>query len=389
MVHALHIVAGLDAAHGGPSYSIPKLCRSLAEIGADIDLYSVKGRDPPFGDEINGSYRVRHFDWNYRGVPILQDLRWSSGLRTAVLAAATRAEIIHDHGIWLMPNVHAGRAAARSRKPLIVSPRGMLAPAALAFSRAKKRIFWQLVQGPAIREAACFHATTEQEYEEIRAFGLLSPVAVIPNAIDLPPACVRSAAPADRGRTVLSLGRLHPIKGLDRLIWAWAKVEGRYPDWRLRIVGPAEQSYDHTLRELVTSLGLSRVSIEGPLYGDLKTAAYRASDLFVLATLTENFGIAVAEALATETPVISTWGAPWARLESERCGWWVDHGVEPLAAALADAMAMPYEALRAMGVRGRVWMTRDFSWYQVAREMLNVYRWLARGAEPPATVRFA
>jgi len=389
MVHALHVVAGLDAAHGGPSYSVPKLCRSLAEIGADIDLYSVKGRDHRSNGEISGSYRERQFDWDYERVPILRALRCSSGLTTALRAAARRAEIIHDHGIWLLPNVQAGWVAARAQKPLIVSPRGMLAPKALAFSSTKKRIFWQLVQGPAIRDAACFHATSEQEYEEIRAFGLSNPVAVIPNAIDLLIPRPHAKGPADRERTVLSLGRLHPKKGVDHLIRSWAKVEGRFPDWRLRIVGPAEHSYDRVLRRLVSSLDLSRVSIEGPLYGKLKAAAYCAADVFVLPTLNENFGIAVAEALAAGTPVISTRGAPWAGLESERCGWWIDDGVGPLATALANAMAMSPEALRTMGAHGRNWMVRDFSWDRVAGEMLNVYWWLARGAKPPSTVRFS
>jgi glycosyltransferase involved in cell wall biosynthesis len=387
MVHALHIVAGLDAAHGGPSYSVPKLCRSLAEIGADIDLYSVQGRDPPRSDEIGNRYREHYFDCNFDHIPILRDLRWSSGLMRAACETASRAEIVHDHGIWLLPNVQAGRVAARSKRPLIVSPRGMLAPTALAFSRVKKRVFWQLVQAPAIRNAACFHATSEQEYEEIRAFGLNSPVAVIPNAIDIPPARLDAATPHDRKRTVLSLGRLHPKKGLEHLIQAWAGVEEKFPDWQLRIVGPAEQNYDRRLDGLVASLGLSRVTVEGPLYGKLKTEAYGAADLFVLASLNENFGIVVTEALATGIPVIATRGAPWAGLETERCGWWVDHGVGPLAAALANAMAMTHEALKTMGGRGRKWVARDFSWNHVAGEMLKVYRWLARGCTPPDTIR--
>ena len=140
MVHALHVVAGLDAAHGGPSYSIPKLCRTLAEIGAEIDLYSVKGQDPRCNGEIGDNYRERYFDWDYIRVPVLRNLRWSSDLSAALRAATTHAEIIHDHGIWLLPNVQAGRAAARSHTPLIVSPRGMLAPTALAFKPLEARV---------------------------------------------------------------------------------------------------------------------------------------------------------------------------------------------------------------------------------------------------------
>src|SRR5207302_10654584 len=119
-------------------------------------------------------------------VPVLRGLRRSSGLSKALERAAPATDVIHNHGLWLMPNVAAGWAAARARRPLVVSPRGMLAPAALAFSALKKRAFWRLLQGPAVRQAACLHATSEQEYQEIRAFGLANPVAIIPNGIDLP-----------------------------------------------------------------------------------------------------------------------------------------------------------------------------------------------------------
>ena len=211
--------------------------------------------------------------------------------------------------------------------------------------------------------------------------------AIIPNGIDLPE---ESAAPARASeRTVLALGRIHPKKGLDLLIRAWANTASSETGWRLRIVGPTEAGYGDDLRALVRSLGLNNVSMEGPIYGAAKTAALQEADLFVLPSRNENFGLVVAEALAAGTPVISSKGAPWAGLEREGCGWWVDHDVEPFAAALMGAMATPREALKAMGAKGRAWMERDFSWDRVAGDMLGVYHWLARGGDAPSHVRFA
>jgi glycosyltransferase involved in cell wall biosynthesis len=264
----------------------------------------------------------------------------------------------------------------------------MLAPAALAFARWRKQAFWALLQGPVVRDAACIHVTSEQEYGEIRDFGLANPVAIIPNGIDLPQAAATQSAKTTVERVVLSLGRIHPKKGLARLIRAWSKVESKYPDWRLRIAGPPELGHDNELRALAASLGLTRISVEGPIYGEAKTVAYQYADVFVLSTLNENFGLTVAEALAAGTPVISTKGAPWSGLEREGCGWWIEHGIEPLAATLAHAMALPREALKVMGDQGREWMARDFSWDCVSRDMLGVYLWLARGAEPPPALRF-
>jgi glycosyltransferase involved in cell wall biosynthesis len=387
-LRSVHVVAGLDPANGGPSYSVPRLCEALVAAGAEATLHSVADIERSERASYNKGYHDCRFAWDYARIPILCRLRISWALSSALHDAALTADVIHSHGLWQMPNISAGSAAAGGPTPLVVSPRGMLAPAALAFSRWKKRAFWALIQGPVVRHASCIHATSEQEFEEIRSLGLANPVAVVPNGIDLPKlASLQSAEPAV-DRVVLSLGRIHPKKGLARLVHAWSKVEARYPGWRLRIAGPPELGHDNELRALGVSLGVTRISVEGPIYGEAKTVAYRSADVFVLPTLNENFGLTVAEALAAGTPVISTKGAPWGGLEREGCGWWIEQGIEPLAAALAHAMALPREALKAIGNKGRKWMARDFSWDYVGSSMLDVYLWLARRAEPPASIRF-
>jgi glycosyltransferase involved in cell wall biosynthesis len=301
------------------------------------------------------------------------------------MVRAPAADVVHVHGLWLMPNVYAGRAASRARRPLVVSPRGMLSPEALRFSRSKKRLFWALLQEPAYRDAACWHATSDQEMEDLRAFGVRAPVAVIPNGVDLP---TTVSARTDREhRTVMSLGRIHPKKGLDKLIRAWAAVGPSAPDWCLRIVGPDEGGHADELVRLAHAVGAPNVCVEGPVYGAAKWDVLRAADLFVLPTLSENFGLAVAEALAAGLPAIVTKGAPWAGLETEHCGWWIDHGVEPLEIALRGAISMPAAELRAMGERGRAWIAREFSWDRVAADMVAVYRWLKEGGIPPGIVR--
>lgn len=380
---SIQVIAGLDPAHGGPTYSVPRLCRALAAAGADARLYSVAG--------VNGRHAEEgeEFRWDWTRPSALRALRHSSGLARALAATAPAVDVIHDHGLWLMPNIEAGRAAARAAKPLVVAPRGMLAPAALAFSPIKKRVLWALRQGAVVRAAACIHATSEQEHDEVRAFGLKNPVAIIPNGIDLPELPDRDDDRQHAGPVVLALGRIHPKKGLDRLVRAWAAVEAKSPDWRLRIVGPDEQGHAAALKAQAAALGVQRMSIEGPLRGEAKLAAYRQADLFVLPTLNENFGITVAEALGAELPVIATKGAPWQGLEREGCGWWIDHGVEPLIHALSHAMALDRESRRRMGAKGRAWMARDFTWDRVARDTLDLYRWLGEGGAPPATVRLA
>jgi len=324
---------------------------------------------------------------NGKSIPGFGSLLFSRGISKAIATEAEGGAILHNHGLWRMPNVYVGRAAARGRVPLVVSPHGMLGPGALKFSWRKKQLFSVLAQRPALAVTKCFHATSRQELEDIRAFGFSAPVAVIPNGVDIPPAeSLRSDDRSEAPRTVLYLGRVHPKKGIDRLLHAWSKVADRKPGWRLRVIGPSEGGHDRELEALSASLGLRTVEFHPGLFGEEKDAAFREADLFVLPTLDENFGMVVAEALANGTPVISTRGAPWAGLETHGCGWWIDHGVEPLAHCLDLAMAMPREALRSMGAKGREWMARDFSWDHAGDDMLDVYRWCAGFADRPSTV---
>ncbi len=377
-----HILATIADPGAGPSHSVGALAAALAARGSRTELHTVRGwRDRGVVADPVGVTLTAHRQ-DFPRAPLLGAMCLSGELEEALRRRT--ADILHGHGLWLMPNVYPSWAARHGRARVVISPRGMLSAEALAFSRLRKRVFWRVFQARALVEAACLHATSAAERDDIRAAGLANPVAVIPNGVELPPAT--EGAHPESPRKILSLGRVHPKKGLDVLLRAWAGVEADHPDWRLRIVGPAELGHDKELKALGDALGLRRVSIEGPAYGPARLAAYRDADLFVLPTRSENFAMTVAEALAAGVPVISSKGAPWAGLEVEGCGWWIDHGPEPLAATLRAALDRPRESLRTMGGRGRAWMARDFSWDRIAGDMLAVYAWLAGGAERPATI---
>src|SRR5476649_1743976 len=97
-LHAVHVVAGLDVAHGGPAYSVPKLCRTLAGMGADVQLLSVMGSDVWSENEPESGYCDRRFAWDYAHLPILRGLRRSSGLSRALGDLAVASDVIHNHG---------------------------------------------------------------------------------------------------------------------------------------------------------------------------------------------------------------------------------------------------------------------------------------------------
>ena len=304
-LRAIHVVAGLDPRHGGPAYSVPRLCEALHTCGTDVRILTVRETNTPLESPIAA------YPQDFAHIPFLRSLRMSSGLSKAARKAVRASDLVHVHGLWLMPNVYAGQAAAATGRPLIVTPRGMLAPEALAFSARKKRLFWRFLQKPAYARAAVWHATCEAEAEEIRAFGIRAPIAIIPNGIDIPESPTRSLPRQTTPHTILFLGRLHPKKGLPDLVAAWSRLAHERSDWILRIVGPDEGGHRVELEKMVHQGGVPRVVFESSVHGAEKAQVLQEADVFVLPTQNENFGLAVAEALAAGVPAIVSHGAPW------------------------------------------------------------------------------
>ena len=365
----LQCIASLHEAAAGTTVYLDRLIRELAAQGVDTQVLTTGPQAP--------AIPARHFPPDRTRLPLFAAMRPSAALRRGLIDAAKGARAIHSHGLWLLPNVYPGLAARRARVPLIVSPHGMLGAEALRFSQAKKTLFWHLLQRHGVAGAACWPATSDKEADDIRTFGIRAPVAVVPIGIDLP---TPSAQP--RAREVLFLGRLHAKKGLDALLRVWPSLAARHPDWTLRIVGPQDDAAA-AYRATAERANVPNIRFEDAVYGERKWDCYHRASLFVLPTRDENFGIVVAEALAAETPVICSDGAPWSGLVDHGAGWWIAQSDAALAGALSDAIAVGDDERRAMGVRGRAWMAGDFAWPPVAAQMTALYDWTAgRGPRP-------
>jgi len=367
----IHTVPSIAKEASGPSYSVSRLCGALVEQGQDVTLaaldWAPMAMPPPFLNTFPLGLGPRRLGRSP------EMARWLNNQ-----AATSKVSLIHNHGMWQMNAIYPARTAKRFQVPYVVSPRGCFTEYAMSIGSPVKKMFWPLVQRPALQAVSLFHATADSELTDIRRLGYRQPVAVIPNGIDLPP--LQEKVTGDM-RTLLFLGRIDPNKGFDMLLPAWRAVQARFPEWRLRIVGSdigynGQSGYLSTLQTMASDLGLKRIEFSGELLGMAKLQAYREAELFVLPSYSENFGMTVAESLAAGTPAIVSKGAPWSGLNSEGGGVWIEIGVEPLVGALENFLSRSPSDLVNEGLFGREWMERDFSWKKIGHDMTEVYAWL-------------
>jgi glycosyltransferase involved in cell wall biosynthesis len=285
------------------------------------------------------------------------------------------ADVVHLTAVYSFPTIPTLLACKILDKPVVWTPRG-------AFRR------WQgstKVQVKAVWECICrsvapgrlvLHVTSEEEAKEsLEKFPKLKTF-IIPNGVTIPDQVTHHIS--NRSLRLLYLGRLHPIKGIENLLHACNILSGTSDNkWLLTIAGPGDQSYIRTLRALIEELELSQqVKMLGEVSGEVKKRVFENADIVILPSYTENFGMVVAEALVYGVPVIASKGTPWRRVEEKKCGLWVSNDAESLARAIKQMSQMP---LGEMGLRGREWMQREFSWNTKAEEMVNLYKTLSNG----------
>lgn len=382
----IHTVASLRKSAGGPTRTVTALCSELGRLGACVELVSQDIMQPT--NDLNLLPPAEFVKTSLaHQLPYIGRV-WSPLFRAMLRKRCEYGQtmLIHDHGVWLSTNHSAVVVARQLGIPLIISLRGMLEPWAMNHKAWKKRFAWNLYQRRDLESAVVLHATAEQEAESFRQLGLRPPIAIIPNGTDLPE-WRDLAYPKGTPRKMLFLSRIHQKKGLLELVRAWQIIKPT--GWKMVIAGPDEGGHQKIVEAAIQKAGLQNdFEFIGPVYGDEKEALYRSADVFVLPTFSENFGLVVTEALACGVPVITTKGTPWQGLHTHRCGWWIDIGVEPLAAALREAMSLPPTTSRDMGRRGRAYVEENFGWPSIAQQMLSVYRWvLGQGERPDCVIR--
>ena len=273
------------------------------------------------------------------------------------------ADVVHVHGLLNPHSSSAARATLAARRPLVLGPFGTLSRYTFTHRRRLlKRLYFAVVDAPAVRRAQAMHFTTEAEREDAAWHGIdfTGRAHIVP-----PPwrARVPPSRPHD-GNTVLFLGRLHAKKGLDVLLDAWPTVRASRQGARLIVAGSGDIRFD----------ARRGVEYKGFVTGEAKAACLRAADVFVLPSHNENFGIAVLEAIAAGVPVVVSPGvqlAPW--VAERQFGVVADR--TPSAVADAIMRVLGDAELRSRVARGGAEaVQRDFGVQRVAPALLDMYR---------------
>jgi glycosyltransferase involved in cell wall biosynthesis len=306
----LHLIRSVNAVHGGPAEGVRQAVRSAQELGHFSEVLTL---DAPGDDCVAKFPAATHAVGQARG-----NYGWTRQIDTWLHERTAAYDALVVHGLWQYHGVAARRAALAARRPYYVYPHGMLDPwfgRAHPLKHAKKQLYWLAAERAVLRDA---HAVLFTTAEESRlALGSFRPYTarheVLGYGLALDEDAQQASAedfldqhPGLRGRRlVLFLGRLHAKKGCDLLIDAFAAVAQHHPQLHLVMAGPDRNGLQAQLAQQAQARGVhSRITWTGMLEGRLKWGALRAAEVFVLPSHQENFGIAVAEALAVGTPVL-------------------------------------------------------------------------------------
>lgn len=367
----------LNVKSGGPALSTYLTIKGLKDHGDEVEMIM-----SPLSD--GGKLIADDVKIHFTQKVTIERFGYMPGLKK-LLKTLNDFDIYHVQGIWQYLG-HGVASYARSiNRPYVLTLRGMLYPQALAHSALVKKISLALYQRKDLQCSACIQATCIEEMEHYRNLGFTNPVAVLPNPIELGGIVERPIPKKDVVR-VGYLGRVHPRKRIERLIYAFNDMKYTLGEAELVIIGSGDDAYDKFLRDEVKRLDLQNVKFTGFLSGKEKDDTITRLSLLVVPSDFENFGNIVTESLVRGVPVIASKGMPWQELEEYHCGWWIDNDQQTINRTLAAALSTSVEERVNMGMNGKRLMIEKYSVEVLGRKMQQLYDWILNGGEKPEFV---
>lgn len=376
---------------GGPIVSVSAAAEMLVRKGHEVTVVATTANndqdiDVPLGVPVDVDgvqvWYFRRREPLQKLLPFVPYLSRSIGfmyapeMRAALDQLVPRMDVVHTQGPFVYPSYAAAHAAMRHHKPLLYSQRGCFAGERLQFRSLKKKLYISAVEKPIMRKAGSLVALTDAERASYRALGVTAPIVIVPNGADVPSlrpdAAVRVQARfgiAPDAPLILFLGRLHPIKGTDKLLDAFMRMMDAFPRAVLMVAGPDEWGLEAQWRERAPR---DRIVFPGMIGGEEKADVLARADLFCLPSLAEGFSNAVLEALASATAVMLSPECNFPEVESAGAGIIVDAEAGQMAVALRELLGDP-ASLRRMGEAGRRLVAEHYSWDVITDRLVELY----------------
>jgi glycosyltransferase involved in cell wall biosynthesis len=380
----LQIIASLDPASGGPAESVRRIVSNYAPLGNAGEVVCLDDPSAPFLREMEITVHAlgpHHLKYCY-----------TPRLKPWLEANAHRFDGVIIHGLWQYHGL-AAMQTFKGRKPYAVLVHGMLDPwfkQAYPMKHLKKWLYWLLVEYWVLRGAyrVLFTTAVESQMAEASFWMHRWHGEVIPYGAQLGDgepedmmAAFYKIAPQLKGKKfLLFLGRIHPKKGCDMLLEAFAKISRQAPDLHLVFAGPDQTGWRTELEARSKKLKIDdRVHWPGMVRGDAKWGGFYACEAFVLPSHQENFGIAVAEALACSKPVLIADKVNICdAIVQDQAGLVEPDTPEGTLNLLTRWLATPQSERDAMGRNAQICFTRRFDMRENARQIVRMFAEVAR-----------
>lgn len=375
-MRVLHVIPAIAPRYGGPSAAVLSMCRALNERGSCRAEIATTDADGPDRLAVDVGATIDHdrVSVTFFKRAFSESFKYSGGLADWLIDKARDFDVIHIHAVFSHSSIAAARAARRARVPYIVRPIGSLDPWGLSQRRLRKEIFFAVTGNAFLRDAAAVHFSTaaEKQHAEKRFPALRS--FVIPLGID---EVLLQPDERDRRRSLLFLGRLHPVKNLEAIIAAFASAmrSGDADGWSLIIAGAGDPDYERALRHDAAMTGASdAISFRGWVSGTEKADLLRSASVLIAPSMQESFGIAVAEAMGCGLPVIISRDVNLSDAIEEANAGWILEGTsaDRLHSSLKQVFA-DAEGRRKRGENAQRYARAHFRWSEVAARLEEMY----------------
>ena len=357
----IHYIPSIDRTAGGTSTYMQVLAKGLGEL-AEVHIITHASENP-----------LPIENCMIHNVSGYNPLNGRFKKEVSKLFDIIKPDLVHVNCCWMPACAFVQQMAQKRNMKVVLTPHGMLEPWII------QRHYWTrklpallLYQKAAIQNADCLQATADSEKQNLLKLGYNSNIRIVKLGIDAESIIMKTSW--KKNKQLLFLSRVHVKKGINYLIEAADILREELRGYKILVAGEGDADYITTLKQQIVDKGVQEIiQLIGGVYGDKKWELFQTSDFFVLPTNSENFGLAIAESLASGTPVITTVGTPWNDLNSSNSGAWIEIGSQPLVCTLRRFLSLSDEDLETMGKNGRKLIETKYSAKVMAEEMMEVY----------------